>query len=356
MRSVSLREDLGNGDYGPELMVRPSMEHQLYVPEETAHSLDRIVDHAERQGVYLKLVVMDVNDKIYFKMADDGSWAAADNLDGFYGLGRGMNKTRWLQQMWWRYLQARWGYSPSIHSWELTNEGDPGLTKHYELADEFGKFMHCRAFGVEPGAGDGKPCSLRHPNAHMVTTSFWRFFPAREFWGNPKYPNVDYADVHAYVSSSFAPQADRQRMQYDAAYYHAWHSRHLASMRIGKPVVRGEAGLDSVDQQSEFVLGVNRDLAGVWLHNFLWSGLDSGGLHELYWWNTHIWANSVEHHRGISRGEQLPERCAPEQGRIRGLGRDRFQSRVQRRRAEEHRGRRDAPVGAEPGSHVEERG
>jgi hypothetical protein len=99
---------------------------------------------------------------------------------------------------------------------------------------------------------------------------------------------VDYADVHAYVSTSFAPYADRQLMQHDAAYYHDWHSRHLASLRVGKPVVRGEAGLDSLDQQSESVLGLRRDAKGVWLHNFLWSGLDAGALHEIYWWNTHI--------------------------------------------------------------------
>ncbi|MFO7691884.1 MAG: DUF5060 domain-containing protein [Vicinamibacterales bacterium] len=288
VRSVSLREDLGNGNFGPEMMIRPSMEHQLYVPEERAHSLDRILDHAERNGVFLKLVVMDLNDKIYLKMADDGSWADADNLDGFYGLGRATNKTRWLQQMWWRYLQARWGYSPSVHSWELANEGDPNLVKHYELADEFGKFMHCRAFGVDPGAGDGRPCLLRHPNAHLVTTSFWSGFPADQFWRNTKYPNVDYADAHAYVSTSFAPRADRQVMQHDAAYYHEWHSRHLASLRVGTPVVRGEGGLDSPDAQDERVLGLRRDSSGVWLHNFLWSSLDAGALHEIYWWESHI--------------------------------------------------------------------
>ena len=291
VRSVSLREDLGNGNHGAEMMDRPSMEHHLYVPEEKAYSLDKIVENAERNGVYLKLVLIDLNDMIYFRMADNGDWATTDNLDGFYGLGRAMNKTRWLQQLWWRYLQARWGYSPNIHSWELTNEGDPALTTHYQLTDELGKFMHCRAFGVEPGTGDGAACPLSHPNAHLVTTSFWRGFPAREFWMNSKYPNVDYADVHAYVSTSFAPYADRQLMQYDAAYYHIWHGQYLASIHVGKPIVRGEGGLDSPHEQSASVLGLNRDSTGVWLHNFLWSGLDSGGLHEIYWWNEHIWVN-----------------------------------------------------------------
>ena len=297
VESVSVREDLGHGRLGPEMMVKPSMSHEAYVPEERAHALDKIVEIAEQNGVYLKLVVMEKNDKIYFKMEDDGRWVTTgpDNTDGFYGPGRRVNKARWLQQAWWRYLQARWGYSPSIHSWELTNEGDPDSTRHYELTDEFGKFMHCRAFGVEPGAGDRARCPIEHPSAHLVTTSLWHSFPALKFWANPKYPNVDYADLHAYVSTSYAPAAEKASMQWDAARYHLWHSTDVAAWRIGKPVVRGEAGLDTPTEQSETALGLDRDRDGVWLHNFLWSGLDAGALHELYWWNSHIWTATTDH-------------------------------------------------------------
>jgi hypothetical protein len=273
------------------------MELEQYVPEEKAYALDKLVRLAEQNGVYLKLVLMDKSDEMYFKMDDDGSWVIGgepDNEDGFYGLGRTMNRTRWLQQVWWRYLQARWGYSPNIHSWELTNEGDPALTRHYQMADEFGKFMHCRVFGVEPGTGDTTPCSLAHPNRHLVTTSFWSSFPGTEFWGNAKYPNVDYADLHAYVSTSYAPLAEKQAMQWDAARFHLWHSASVAGWRLGKPVVRGEAGLDSPNEQSETVLGLSRDTNGVWLHNYLWSGLDSGGLQELYWWGSHIFNSTFD--------------------------------------------------------------
>jgi hypothetical protein len=38
----------------------------------------------------------------------------------------------------------------------------------------------------------------------------------------------------------------------------------------------------------------------VWLHNFLWSGLDAGALYELYWWRSHVWNNRVDH-RGAYR-------------------------------------------------------
>jgi len=291
VRHISLREDLGGGNLGPETMVKPSMDMEQYIPEEKAFALDKLVRLAEQNGVYLKLVLMDKTDEVYFKMDDDGSWVTGgepDNEDGFYGLGRTMNRTRWLQQVWWRYLQARWGYSPNIHSWELTNEGDPALTRHYEMTDELGKFMQCRVFGVEVGAGDGGRCALGHPNRHLVTTSMWSDFPGTEFWGNAKYPNVDYADLHAYISTSYAPLSEKQAMQWDAARYHLWHSASVGGWRIGKPVVRGEAGLDSPTEQSETVLGLSRDTNGVWLHNYLWSGLDSGGLHELYWWSSHI--------------------------------------------------------------------
>jgi hypothetical protein len=30
------------------------------------------------------------------------------------------------------------------------------------------------------------------------------------------------------------------------------------------------------------------------LHNFLWAGLDSGGLYELYWWRSHIWGPQAD--------------------------------------------------------------
>lgn len=46
-------------------------------------------------------------------------------------------KIRWLLEAWWRYLQARWGYSPAIYSWELLNEGVPDSTLHYILTDEY---------------------------------------------------------------------------------------------------------------------------------------------------------------------------------------------------------------------------
>jgi hypothetical protein len=128
-----------------------------------------------------------------------------------------------------------------------------------------------------------------------VTTSFWHSFPAAGFWASARYPHVDYADLHAYISTSSAPAVEKEKMQADAAYYHTWHSQATAAARVGKPVVRGEAGLDVPGRQDEGALGVHHDRQGVWLHNFLWAGLDSGALYELYWWRQHIWNARYDH-------------------------------------------------------------
>jgi hypothetical protein len=293
--SVSLREDLGNGELGPEIINEPSMQYDLYFPQEASYSLDRIVSLAEQYGIYLKMVLEDKSDTIFQKMDDDGTYVLAgeqDNLHGFYGLGRKMNRTKWLHQAWWRYVQARWGYSPSIHSWELTNEGDPWLKSHYELADEFGKFMHCTVFGINANEGDAQKCTYRHPMSHLVTTSFWTSFPAGQFWKNAAYPNVDYADLHAYVSTSdigITPN-ERAKMQWDSAYYHLGHSKEIGGWKLGKPAMRGEAGIDSLAAQNEQP-DLAKDTEGIWLHKLLWSTLDSGAMPELYWWRSNIEKN-----------------------------------------------------------------
>jgi hypothetical protein len=290
--SVSLREELGDGKFGPEIIAEPSMHYDLYFPEQGAHALDKIVELAGEYGVYLKLVIHEKNDTIFFNLDDDGTYVygeEGDNFDGFYGIGRDVNKIRWLQQAWWRYLQARWGYSTAIHSWELTNEGDPWNSNHWALADELAKFMKCRIFGVPVGRGDGEACEYDHPNSHMVSTSFWHSFPEEQFWASAAYPNIDYADVHAYVSTGWL---ENSAYEDDAALFHIDYSAELRSNidyftsqndLPTKPTLRGETGIDFIDAQAE-----NQDLAldvhGVWLHNFLWAGLHPGAMTELYWW------------------------------------------------------------------------
>lgn len=293
--SISIQELTGNGKYGPEIMVEPSMAYELYFPQESSYALDKFIELAEQNDIYLKMVLMDKDDKIYLKIQDNGDFVTTgpDNLNGFYGTGRTLNKTRWLQQAWWRYVQARWGYSSHIHSWELTNEGDPFNVDHYALADELGKFMHCQVFGVSVGANNGDKCLYDHPNDHLVTTSFWHSFPSELFWANKNYPNVDYADVHAYISTGWQEDPSHE---HDTAKFHLDYSAdvrdsldwYASQSEIStKPIIRGETGIDVVDEQKE-QSDLTLDTEGVWLHNFLWSTLDPGALLEMYWWANNI--------------------------------------------------------------------
>lgn len=312
--AISVREVLAGGQLGPEVLPESWLQYELTVSAAEADAMDRLVALASAHGVYLKLVVMEKLDPIYLKLADDGSFIleGADNADGFYGVGRTVNKTRWLQQAWWRYLQARWGYATSVHSWELVNEGDPANADHYALADEFGKYMHCGVFGVAVAA-DGARCDYDHPNDHLVTTSFWHSFPAAAFWGSAAYPHVDYADVHAYISTGWL---DDPAHEADTAAYHLDYSAALrqaldaAAARAGmptRPIVRGEAGIDFVGAQVEQP-DLARDAAGVWLHNLLWATLDGGALTELYWLQPPAWGSGIVGQPGMDGAPGLYDR------------------------------------------------
>ena len=301
--SISIREDLGSGQYGPEILRQPSMEYQLYYPQLSSLAIDMVLEFAEQNGLYLKLVIQDKGDKIYYKIDDDGTFVLdgeLDNLDGFYGNWYADDKIRWLQRAYWRYLQARWGYSPNTHSWEFTNEGDPNNGKHWSSTDLLGRYMKCEVFGVpvpdtnnDNGYFEGDYCDFDHPNAHMVTTSFWHSFPAADFWVNPDFPNVDYADLHAYISTGWMKDPAHET---DAAQFHLDYSSWARSYTddaadqnsiTTKPIVRGETGIDFVDEQREQP-DLALDANGVWLHNFLWSTLDPGAMAEIYWWHSNL--------------------------------------------------------------------
>jgi hypothetical protein len=123
------------------------------------------------------------------------------------------------------------------------------------------------------------------PNDHLVSTSNWHSFPRDNFWANPAYPDVDFADVHRYIDQNDANYSDAAEatnqvsMDYGA----------LRPGGAGKPVIRGETGF--VDNGSEpGSPALLSDTEGIWLHNYIWGGINAGGLIESYWYeNYHIY-------------------------------------------------------------------
>ena len=175
---VSVREELGGGQLGPEMLRKGGANYHLYFDQDRSWSWDYLVEAAAQHGVYLKLVVMEKNDWILNRLDPQGQPTGSATNDNFYAAeGRAVRR---LQEYYWRYLIARWGYSTAIHSWELLNEGDPYNGHHYELAEAFARFMHSQ-----------------DPHRHLVTTSLWHSVPVAELWANPNYQSLDYADVHA---------------------------------------------------------------------------------------------------------------------------------------------------------------
>ena len=265
------------------------MAHHLYMEQRNSYSFDKVLELAQQYGIYFKIVILEKNEWIFNHIdyqgvpipfnplcSDTDASNDPENCPGnqwFYGNGRQMTKARWLQQAWWRYLQARWGYSTNIHSWELLNEGDPFSGLHYTMADVFGKLMHHFI-----------------PDDHLVTTSFWHSFPKEEFWANPNYPNIDYADVHLYIGE------DSQAF-YDTSQATVGLSMELGANQpggSGKPLMRGETGFVLSDSQPATRM-FEQDNGGIWLHNFIWAGINVGGMIESYWYETqHIYQKTAQ--------------------------------------------------------------
>ncbi|PIR43801.1 hypothetical protein COV24_00995 [candidate division WWE3 bacterium CG10_big_fil_rev_8_21_14_0_10_32_10] len=305
---ISIQEDLGNGQYGANIIEKPNFNQHLYFDERNAYAFDKVLDLAKQNNVYFRPVIMEKNDWIFNRIQADGTFGSYDTENkGFYGDFRNNNtKLRWLQRAWWRYLQARWGYSTNIHSWELLNEGDPDIYnfnlskvgRHQMLADEMGKYMHCDMYGVTAGTSASQyqcPTDYNHPNDHLVSTSHWHSFPWN-FWANkhskyvdPVSPddawsffNVDFADIHLYSNSTDMAQSTFNSSQ---SYFN--------QMGNGtrKPVIMGENGQDAAT--------VENDTSGTWVHNLAWGQINPYGLYDAgYWWvNRDLYGASGDHRK-----------------------------------------------------------
>jgi hypothetical protein len=304
----------GSGGYGPNIIVKPGMNHHQYMDQRTSFAFDKVVELAHSHGVYLKVVLMEWQDWIANSFDQNGNYVSEPNPANFYG-NRNVRKIRWLQQAFWRYMQARYGYSPNIFCWEMINEGDPWYSGHWMMADEFAKYMKGRVFGVDLPAVDGVKCTYRHPNFHLVSTSTWASYPKSAFWENPAYPNMDFADVHFYgfmnrpdlcriqIDGNSVPVAQTDPGFHDTARYTQELSQAVRSYNPVMPVIRGETGLVENGDTNSLTAQLDGDIwgtgpgqgQGIWLHNYVWGHINPGGLIESYWYENyngrHIYGN-----------------------------------------------------------------
>ena len=304
----------GAVSYGPNVIIKPGMNHHQYMDQRTSFAFDKVVELARTNGIYLKPVLLEWQEWIANSFDQNGNYVSAPNNANFFGT-RNVGKIRWLHQAYWRYMQARYGYSPNIFGWEMINEGDPWYSGHWMMADEFAKYLKGRVFGVSLAAADNVKCTYRHPNAHLVSTSTWHSYPKSDFWESQVYPNMDFADVHFYAFRN-RPDLCRIRIDqdvlsvaqtdpgfYDTARYTQELSQIIQSYRPAMPVIRGETGLVENGDTNSLTSQLDDDLwgtgpgqgQGIWLHKYVWGQINPGGLIESYWYENyngrHIYGN-----------------------------------------------------------------
>ena len=269
---VEIKELQNNIAVGANILQKPKMDHHRYFDQRNSFSFDQVVELAKQNSVYLRPVIGDHREWTFTHIDHSGNPTGDFNPVSYYFYGpsdTSITKTRWLQKAWWRYLEARWGYSTNIHSWEYVNEGDPGYSGHRISVNMMGEYM-----------GQFSP-------HQMVSTSVWT--GTTSSWNLNNYPGIDFADVHCYIRRSGNPCVpltdfyDEAQATIDAS------SQWGTQSNTRWPTVRGETGF-VVDNNLVQDSDIRKDTNGVWLHNFLWAGLNSGGLIESYWFeNFHIY-------------------------------------------------------------------
>jgi hypothetical protein len=255
----SIRKVERNGDLGGEMVFNSKADMHTYVESKAAAYIDQLIINGESEGVYFKFVVHDKNDWIQNHLLENGEFN--DIGDGYFQATD--TKANWLLRQWWRYAIARWGYSTSIHSWELLNEGPPDNQGHYALAQQFGKFMHTLD---------------THP--HLTTTSFWYGWEGK-FWKNSRlYPDIDYADYHLYVTEI----EDFENIP-------LWKQNMENDIYInppGKPIILGELGFFYPGEQNYDVVREASPQV-LWYRDLVWSQLSANTIFTpTYWWNDHL--------------------------------------------------------------------
>jgi hypothetical protein len=258
---------------------------------EEAWAFDAILDLAHQKGVYFLLTLDDVNQYTYnwssnVYSSDTGgpcAYRSAIFTD---------TEARRYQERIFRYIVARWGYSPNILSWELFNEidelqwSDQGhwdwgavIDWHQEMA------QYIRSIDA---------------HRHLVNTSTGSFKTHPDLYGLPE---LGFAEMHFYYvpgCCDYAASDPAGRDMADLTRYYA----HLAYGSVSsKPGIIGEWGL--LNQGWGPSPYLEEDSSGVHLHNGLWSALMSGmaatGLswhwdyhhqHDPAWW---------QHYRPLAR-------------------------------------------------------
>jgi len=266
---------------------------------EEAWAFDNILDLAHQKGVYFLLTLDDVNQYTY-------NWS-----NNVYNSETGgpcsyrseiftSAEARRYQERIFRYIVARWGYSPNILSWELFNEIDElqwsdQANWDWQAVIAWHKDMAQYIHSIDA-------------HRHLVNTSTGSFKTHSDLYGLPE---LGFAEMHFYYvpgCCDYAPSDPAGRDMADLTRYYA----HLTYGSVdGKPGIIGEWGLLNQGWGPSSYL--EDDDPGIHLHNGLWSALMSGmAATGLSWhWDYHRLDDPAwwQHYRGLANyfhGVEIP--------------------------------------------------
>jgi hypothetical protein len=256
---ISLRE--ANG--GPELLHeayldRPKMGYYNLLD---AFILDKVVEAAERTGVYLQLCLLSnpVRDLYMARLRKPDSPEYSEAIE--YGKRA------------FRYAIARWGYSTHVAVWEFFNEMNPGLPTDRFYA-EVGSYIKELDYARRP-----------------VTTSAWH--PNPRDW---RHDSLDIANEHFYIREGLKKLDWKDEVA--VVLSRARHVLELTPPR--KPAMLAEFGLATRNWQKSRYMDQDKEL--LHFHNCLWSSALSGlaGTAMFWWWDTLDRMDCYKHYKPLA--------------------------------------------------------
>ena len=181
-----------------------------------------------------------------------------------------MPEARALYQKRLRYLIARWGYSPYLHSWQFFNEIDNVFPRE-NLNEPMVYDWH---------AVMGSWLKAHDPYQHLVTTSLTGGSDRPEMW---QIPEMDLAVYHSYHD----PAPARTIAQITKSF----------TERYDKPMMVGEFGT------SAWGLNIKEDPHMRGFRQGLWGGVTGGsvGTAMSWWWENIHWENLYPIYDSMSR-------------------------------------------------------
>jgi len=274
---VTIQEVLAGGELSGNILAKPSANVHYYLDGIECRYFDYLFEKSTLHQYYYKVPILEKNDWILNHIEPLTGLVTLNN--GRFDPPKG-SKLHRLYEYYWRNLIARWGYSTSVHSWELVNEGAPGSYK--DLMNDMAEYFDANC-----------------PYPRMTSTSFWAGWEPG-YWAAS---GADYADIHAYImTTGWIDEYEidgvvysREDLKNDAAAAIFAYSDFVWKDPLrNKPVILAETDLDMPGNQSPDPLLV-LDTAGVWLHNFNWGHINHGGLTGIIWNNTNIVNNHLYH-------------------------------------------------------------